>query len=99
MSVNLQVDVPMENGHERRMILTRVGSGITSSARLQTGDYIKFAGLRVVINAIEHTFQKPGSDIAPNTNIYCSILGRNELDHQLMVNNLRDCGFKDVLDD
>lgn len=75
MSQNLIVDYEDLEGTKHKMILTRLGAGITASAQVRRQDVIHFSDVEVMVYGIHHHHSTPGGEIAPVTRVYAQALG------------------------
>ena len=94
MSMNLVVTDFNDEGEGPTLVLHKFNKGITSSAQIRSGDWIKFEDttIQACIVEITHRWERSDSSIAPNSIV------RAVIDHEMTDeewDTLRELGFKD----
>lgn len=97
MSVNLEISVRKEDGNDAVLLLTRFSQGISHTAQVGIGETVFFPVGDLVLGAkvheINHDWQPPGSEIAPNSTVYAEGT-RVVTDHEFRY--LLSLGFKEI---
>jgi hypothetical protein len=95
MSQNLLAAIEQEDKEllVRPMVLTRLGAGITASAKVEVGHLIEFDGLQLEVIEVIHRHEQPGSPKAPTTLVHGKFI-RPLADEEIEM--LKEHGFKDL---